>query len=512
MYSCCPCVHSARRRKRMPSFASAGKISSLSSRYWRSTMPCARAATWRKTSSGVRPSGPAAAAPSLICSFTLETRISKNSSRFDETMQRNFSRSSSGTDLSSACASTRRLNSRACSSRLRKCSGEWRCTRFGSALAAFGFLAMRMAGLCDRSVTRADGILSLVNQYTTLGAVDLGSNSFHLAIGRVVDDQIYPLDSLKETVRLGTGLTAERTLDPDAQERALGALKRFSERLAGMPRETVRVVGTNALRVAKNASAFLRRAEQTLGFPIEVIPGREEARLIYVGVVHSLPLADHNRLVVDIGGGSTEFIVGHKLSAKAMESLYMGCVSYSQRYFPDGRIEKKSMKQAELAAREQVQTLAARYERLGWREAVGSSGTARSIAEILQKNGQAERGITDAGLDWLREELLAAGDFRKLSIAGLREDRVPVVTGGVAIMKAVFDELGLHRMTVAEGALRDGVLWDLLGRVHHRDIREVTVDQFVKRYHVDQAQSHRVGTLARALARDLESEGFTFAP
>ena len=368
-----------------------------------------------------------------------------------------------------------------------------------------------MAGLCDRSVTRADGILTLVTQYTTLGAVDLGSNSFHLAIGRVVDDQIYPLDSLKETVRLGTGLTADRNLDGDAQDRALGALKRFSERLAGMPRETVRVVGTNALRVAKNAPAFLRRAQQTLGFPIEVIPGREEARLIYVGVIHSLPLANHNRLVVDIGGGSTEFIVGHKLSAKAMESLYMGCVSYSQRYFPDGRIDKKSMKQAELAAREQVQTIAARYDKLGWREAVGSSGTARSIAEILQKGGQAERGITDTGLEWLREELLAAGDFRKLSLAGLREDRVPVVTGGVAIMRAVFDELGLHQMTVAEGALRDGVLWDLLGRVHHRDIREVTVDQFVRRYHVDQAQAQRVGSLARALARDLGEAGIELA-
>src|SRR3954470_24069852 len=162
-------------------------------------------------------------------------------------------------------------------------------------------------------------------EYSTLAAADLGSNSFHLAIGRVDGEQVYPLDSLKETVRLGTGLTADRTLDASAQDRALGALKRFSERLAGMPRESVRVVGTNALRVAKNAPEFLRRAEHTLGFPIEVIRGREEARLIYVGVVHSLPLASHNRLVVDIGGGSTEFIVGHKLTPKAMESLYMGC-------------------------------------------------------------------------------------------------------------------------------------------------------------------------------------------
>jgi exopolyphosphatase/guanosine-5'-triphosphate,3'-diphosphate pyrophosphatase len=344
-------------------------------------------------------------------------------------------------------------------------------------------------------------------EYTTLGAVDLGSNSFHLAVGRVVDDQIYPLDSLKETVRLGGGLGGDKQLDAETQERALAALKRFSERLAGMPREAVRVVGTNALRVAKNAGPFLRRAEATLGFPIEIISGREEARLIYVGVAHSLPLANHNRLVVDIGGGSTELIIGNKMRPKAMESLYMGCVSYTERFFPDGRIEKKAFKQAELAAREQVQTIAARYEKQGWKEAVGSSGTARSIAEVLLKNGQVERGITARGLEWLRDELLAAGDLRKVALVGLREDRLPVVAGGVAIMSGVFAELSLERVTVADGALRDGVLWDLLGRVHHRDIREVTIDQFVRRYHVDLAQSHRVGTMARAILRELDEKG-----
>ena len=343
-------------------------------------------------------------------------------------------------------------------------------------------------------------------EYSTLAAADLGSNSFHLAVGRVVDDQIYPLDSLKETVRLATGLTADKHLDDKAQERAFAALKRFAERLAGMPKEAVRVVGTNALRVAKNSAPFLRRAEDILGFPIEVIPGREEARLIYLGVVHSLPLAPHNRLVVDIGGGSTEFIIGHKLKAKEMESLYMGCVSYTARYFGDGRIEKRSLKRAELAAREQVQTLAARFERTGWKEAVGSSGTARSIAEILEKNNLADGGITSGGLAWLREQLLSAGELRKVSIEGLREDRIPVVTGGVAIMSAVFDELGIEEMTVASGALRDGVLWDLLGRVHHRDIREVTVEQFARRYHVDSAQVHRVEALARKLRADLGND------
>jgi len=347
---------------------------------------------------------------------------------------------------------------------------------------------------------------SRVTQYTTLGAVDLGSNSFHLAIGRVVDDQIYPLDALKETVRLANGITADRQLDEKAQERALKALRRFSERLAGMPPEAVRVVGTNALRVAKNSGTFLARAEEVLGFPIEVIPGREEARLIYLGVAHSMPMSNQNRLVVDIGGGSTELIVGNKLRAKAMESLYMGCVSWSARFFPEGRIDKRSLKRAELAAREQVQTIAARFGKVGWKEAVGSSGTARSIAEILARNGQSERGITGMGLAWLRERLLEAGDFRKLVLPGLREDRMPVVTGGVAVMAAIFDELGLDTMTVADGALRDGVLWDLLGRVHHRDIREVTVEQFARRYHVDAVQAQRVAALAEALRRQLAAD------
>ncbi|HET7730455.1 MAG TPA: exopolyphosphatase [Usitatibacter sp.] len=344
-------------------------------------------------------------------------------------------------------------------------------------------------------------------EYTTLGAVDLGSNSFHLAIGRVDGDQIYPLDSLKETVRLASGLTPDKTLDSLAQDRALAALRTFSQRLAGMPKETVRVVGTNALRVARNAGPFLRRAEEVLGFPIEVIPGREEARLIYLGVVHSLPMAGHNRLVVDIGGGSTEFIIGHKLKPKAMESLYMGCVSHTGRFFGDGRIDRKSFRQAELAAREQVQAIATRFQREGWKEAVGSSGTARSIAEVLQKNGRSDGHIDAAGLAWLRDQLVEAGELRKLTLLGLREERIPVVAGGVAIMSGIFDELGLEEMTVASGALRDGVLWDLLGRVHHRDIREVTVERFAKRYHVDLVQAQRVARTAQALLERLDSGG-----
>jgi exopolyphosphatase / guanosine-5'-triphosphate,3'-diphosphate pyrophosphatase len=343
-------------------------------------------------------------------------------------------------------------------------------------------------------------------EYTTLGAVDLGSNSFHLAIGRVEGDQIFPLDSLKEAVRLGGGVSRERQLVPEVQERALETLKRFSERLAGMPREAVRAVGTNALRISKNSGAFLREAQKTLGFPIEVISGREEARLIYLGVLHSLPLSTENRLVVDIGGGSTEFIIGNGARTRAMESLYMGCVTYTDRYFSEGKIGKKAMAEAELAAREEVQPITARFERIGWQQAVGSSGTAKSLAEVLVANGQDEAGITAEGLEWLKAKLIDAGELSKVSLEGLREERIPVIAGGVAIMSAVFDELGLERMTVADGALRQGLLWDLLGRVHRADIRDVTVERFVRRYHVDQAQGARVQKLAVALLADFEAE------
>jgi exopolyphosphatase/guanosine-5'-triphosphate,3'-diphosphate pyrophosphatase len=342
-------------------------------------------------------------------------------------------------------------------------------------------------------------------EYNTLGAVDLGSNSFHLAIGRVDGDQIYPLDSMKEAVRLGGGVTREKQLTAEVQERALVTLKRFSERLAGMPKDSVRAVGTNALRVSKNATSFLREAEKTLGFPIDVISGREEARLIYLGVQHSLPLSTENRLVVDIGGGSTEFIIGNGAKTLAVESLYMGCVSYTNKYFADGKIEKKAMKEAELAAREEVQAISAPFQKMGWKEAVGSSGTAKSLAEVLIRNGQDETGITARGLDWLKGALVDAGDMKKVSIEGLREERLPVISGGVAIMSAVFRELGIEKMTVAEGALRQGVLWDLLGRVHKADIRDVTVEGFVRRYHVDQAQADRVEKLALRLLADLSA-------
>ncbi len=336
--------------------------------------------------------------------------------------------------------------------------------------------------------------------YELVAAVDLGSNSFRLQVGRVVDDQIYPLDSLKEPVRLAAGLTAQKTLDGPSQLRALEALARFGERLRGFDAGAVRAVATNALRVAKNAPQFLAQAEVALGFPIEIIAGREEARLIYLGVAHTLPNPRAQQLVVDIGGGSTEFIIGRDIQPIELESLYMGCVGFSLKYFPRGRIEKSGMKAAELAARKELEAIVRQYRKTGWEEAVGSSGTAKALADILELNGLSgagEPGITRDGLERLRGILLHAGDVGRLTLQGLRADRLPVLPGGLAIMLAVFREFNLERMTFSEGALRLGVLYDLLGRYHHQDLRNATVQQFMRRYQVDANQAARVAATAR---------------
>jgi exopolyphosphatase/guanosine-5'-triphosphate,3'-diphosphate pyrophosphatase len=343
-------------------------------------------------------------------------------------------------------------------------------------------------------------------KHETLAAVDLGSNSFHLQIGRVVDEQIYLLDSFREPVRLGAGLTRERRIDRTTQLRALEAMGRFGERLRGFPRGAVRAVGTNALRVAKNAEQFLAEAGAILGHPIEVIFGREEARLIYIGVAHTLPPSEERRLVVDIGGGSTECIIGTGLEPELTESITMGCVSYSLKYFADGKLEKSGFKKAEVAAANELQRIVKSYRRAGWKQAVSSSGTAKALASILRESGWCEQGISAEGLDKLRSQFIKAGEADKLRIAGLREDRSAILPGGLAIMSAVLSEFQIDRIDVSEGALRQGVLYDLLGRVRHHDMREATVAQFARRYHVDAVQAGRVGTLAARLYAGLATE------
>jgi len=335
-------------------------------------------------------------------------------------------------------------------------------------------------------------------------AVDLGSNSFRLMIGRIVGDQIYELDNLKEPVRLAAGLNADKLLDGPAQLRAIEALRRFNERLRDFPVDAVRAVATNTLRVAKNTNEFLIAAEEALGFPIEVIAGREEARLIYVGVAHTLPNPALQQLVVDIGGGSTEFIIGCNFESLQLESLYMGCVSFSLKYFPGGVITRAAMKEAELAARQQLELISRAYRATGWELAVGSSGSAKAICDALELNGLTSvPGITREGLEKLRHIMLKAGHVDRLNLEGVKADRLPVFAGGVAIMLAVFAEFGLEHMVFSEGALRLGVLYDLLGRYHRHDLRDATVSNFVQRYQVDEEQARRVAETAQQLLMSL---------
>ena len=339
--------------------------------------------------------------------------------------------------------------------------------------------------------------------HDSLAAVDLGSNSFHLEIGRVVENQIYPLDDLREPVRLAAGLTRDKKLDRATQARALATLARFGERLRSLHPDAVRAVGTNALRIAKNSGEFLAEAERVLGFPIEVIYGREEARLIYIGVSHALPPSSERRLVMDIGGGSTEFVIGTGYSPLLMESLPMGCVSYTLRFFGDGRIDRGAMKKAEVVASSELERIVGEFRRAGWKHAVASSGSARSIAAVLVANGWSEHGITAEGLDRLRSLLIKAGDVEKLDLPMLKPDRLAILPGGVAIMSAALSELGMERLEISEGALRQGVLYDLLGRVQHQDMRAATVAEFVRRYHVDTAQAQRVDKLALRLYHEI---------
>lgn len=340
--------------------------------------------------------------------------------------------------------------------------------------------------------------------FTEIAAVDLGSNSFRLQLARVVDDHLIFHDSLREVVRLGAGLGEDKTLNDEALIRAVDCLKRFGERLRGLPPQAVRAVATNTFRVAKNAPQLLKAAQEALGFPIEIIAGREEARMIFVGVSHSLPKADHKRLVIDIGGGSTEFIIGEGLEPLEMESLYMGCVSYSLRYFSDGKITEDAFERARIAAATEIQSISKKFKSKHWQEAVGSSGTARTLGEVLRLNGLTDGAVTLDGLYQLRQLLIKSKEIKKIELNGLSADRAAVISGGLAIMIAAFEGLNIDKLTVANSALREGVLYELLGRMQHDDTRDLTVNSFMRRYHVDRDQVKRVQALALVLLSQVE--------
>jgi exopolyphosphatase / guanosine-5'-triphosphate,3'-diphosphate pyrophosphatase len=339
---------------------------------------------------------------------------------------------------------------------------------------------------------------------TLLAAVDLGSNSFRLEIGRHDHGQVRRVDYLKETVRQGGGLDGERNLMPEAIERGLDCLARFAERLQGFRAQQVRAVATQTLREARNRDDFLQRARKVLGFPIEVISGREEARLIYQGVAHLLPQSDERRLVIDIGGRSTELILGEQFNARVTESYRVGSVAWSARYFGDGQFTEAAFAKAEIAAQALMDDALGTYRRDRWDVAYGSSGTIGAVADVLEGAGYPAGVIPREGLDWLYDTLLAARSADRVRLAGLKEDRRPVIGGGLSVLRALFSLLQIDEMRPAQGALRHGLLYDMLDRERpDTDVRGTTVAVLARKFETDALQAQRVGRVAVHFLRQL---------
>ncbi|WP_415895350.1 exopolyphosphatase [Neptuniibacter sp. PT34_22] len=325
-----------------------------------------------------------------------------------------------------------------------------------------------------------------------LAAIDLGSNSFHMVVAQLDQGEIRPIDLLSDKVQLAAGINEKRYLTDEAKQRGLECLSRFAQRVKDLPRDSVRVVGTNALREAKNSREFIEEAEAILETPLEIIAGREEARLIYLGVSHTLADDQGSRLVIDIGGGSTEFIIGERFEPRTMESLHMGCVSYTKRYFKDGIISASNFKRARTAARQELQSIVREYRNLGWNSAVGASGTIKAVRNICQDYGYSQDSITWEGLQQLRDLLLTFKHSDDIDINGIKSERKTVLTAGVAILCGIFEALNLEKLSFSEGALREGVLYDMAGRLKHEDVRDRSITALMQRYHVDQEQAERV--------------------
>lgn len=332
-----------------------------------------------------------------------------------------------------------------------------------------------------------------------LAAIDLGSNSFHMVVARSVLGQLRIIDRLRETVRIGSGLRANGDLDPAARERALLCLARFGERIHSLPPQRVRAIATNTVRQLRNPLAFLVPAETALGHGIEVVSGREEARLIYLGVAHGVPPTDAHRLVIDIGGGSTEFIIGRGFEPLERESLQMGCIATTRRFFPDGKLTRKRWETAQLELALQFQQFSATYRALGWQEAIGSSGTAKAIADMQASPDLPAGVISREGLSDLIDKVLNFRRIDDISLPCISAERRPVIAGGLLVMQACFSQLGLEQVQVCETAMREGVLYDMLGRVQQRDPRHDAINAMTLRYGVDIEHAQRVESTALAL-------------
>ncbi len=337
-----------------------------------------------------------------------------------------------------------------------------------------------------------------------LAAVDLGSNSFRLEIGRIDHGEFLRTEYLKETVRQGGGLDENRNLTPQAMQAGWDCLARFGERLAGFKPDEVRAVATQTLREARNRDEFLVRANQILGFPIDVISGREEARLIYQGVAHMLPLSEERRLVIDIGGRSTELILGHGRTPKKMESFRVGSIAWSKRYFPDGQFTPRAFEMAEVAATAVMDEAFEAYHPDNWDTAYGSAGTVGAIGDVLVAAGWPSGHITQEGLDWLLDRLVSVQSVDRLRLAGMREDRKAIIGGGLSVMRSVFRLLGIESMEMASGGLRHGLICDLLGDTGFTgDLRINSVNRLATKFGIDTIHGQRVGRVACALFAQL---------
>ena len=337
-----------------------------------------------------------------------------------------------------------------------------------------------------------------------LAAVDLGSNSFRLEIGHVDQGQYVRTEYIKETVRQGSGMDQERQLTPEAIERGLACLARFGERLSGFAPAEVRAVATQTLREARNRDEFLVPAKKALGFNIEVISGREEARLIYKGVCQTLAQGNERRLVIDIGGRSTELIVGEGAAPNLMESYRVGCVSWSNRYFPQGQFTRQAFETAEIAAKAVLDECLATYRRELWDVAYGSAGTVGAVGDVLGAAGRQAGAVSRDGLDWLEDQLLTAGHSDKLRLPGLKEDRAPIIGGGLAILRALFDLLQIDQLQLASGGLRHGLIGELMGDAPQQmHLPDASVLRLGSRFGVDMAQAERVATVAGELFEQL---------
>jgi len=329
-----------------------------------------------------------------------------------------------------------------------------------------------------------------------IAAVDLGSNSFHMVVARLSHGQLVILDRLREPVRLAAGLDEHERLDRDASDRALACLERFGQRLRDMKAESVRVIGTNTLRKAKKRGAFLDRARSALGHPIEIVSGIEEARLVYMGVLNTMPSDSGRRLVVDIGGGSTELIVGEGKVPKQLESLQLGCVALSTQLFADGALTEKRFKRARLSARVELEPVSAAFRQAGWDGAIGTSGTIRSIHDVIKNQIASDAAITPEHVERVIELAMQAGHIDSLNWPEMSTDRRAVFPGGVAILAEVLHALEIKSMRAADGALREGILYDLVGRFTNEDARVRSVRAMSARFHVDVAQADRVESAA----------------